>query len=74
MLTFLSFPVVALLIETRFAFLKILEGSPKNQKAPPQNFTQNKAKIQSKYSQKIARKQQKNCLPLPSVYLDDISK
>ena len=69
-LTFLSFSVVALLIETKFAFLKTLEGSLTKKQAPLQNLTKSKAKIQSKHSQKIDRQQQKNGLPLTSVYLN----
>ena len=56
---FLSFSVVALLIEKRFAFLKALEGSP-TKKAPPQNFTppksQNSVKTQPKKYQTTIKK------------------
>ena len=64
---FLLFSVVALLIETRFVFLKTDEVSPAKKKVLPKILRKN----HSKFDQNSPENKQKIVLPLPSEYFDN---
>ena len=76
MLSFVSFSVVALLIEKRFAFLKALEGSP-TKKSSTSEFYPPPPKKKPKFSQNTAKKlpdnNKKIVLSFPTGCLDNIS-
>ena len=77
MLSFVSFSVVALLIEKRFAFLKALEGSPTKKSSTSEFYPPPPQKKKPKFSQNTAKKlpdnNKKIVLSFPTGCLDNIS-
>ena len=71
-LTFLKFSVIAFLMETRFAFLKLGDTFPKQKLNISQSRLQKSAQKHPKMSSSMTKNETENILSAPTEYLLDI--